>query len=260
MGAEDLISLVRRGPALRALSREPMDRRDLQERLDVSRPTIHRLTRALEEGALIERIDGEVALTALGETVAEALESFEREVSAARRLAPVLEAARDLDVDFEVDHFADATVTRAEPGNPYAPVTRFMALVGETGTLRGLDPASINPLHVDEIHRRIVAGMETDAIYHPAVAADVLETNPERARTAFESGNLTLRTHEDLPFGLTLCDDRIGIGVYDDQNGMLELYVDTDAPGARAWAEEVYASFLASADRLDPPADASPSS
>ena len=250
METDALIDVIRRAPVFAALRERPLDRRDLQETLDVSRPTVHRLTRALDERGLIERVEGEFALTALGETVAASVESFEREVTAASRVAPVLSAVRDETPPFDATAFADATVTSAEPGNPYRPVNRFMTLVTETETLRGLDPATINPLHLDDIHERIVEGMQTEAVFPAAVVSGLFESAPDRMATAFESGNLSLRTHDSLPFGLTLCDERVGVGVYDDETGLLRTYVDTDAPAAYEWAEAVYDGYHAAATPL----------
>ena len=251
MDTDALVAVVKRASALTELANGPMDRRDLEAHLGVSRPTVHRLLRALGEEGLIERVDGEVVLTGLGEAVTEEVVAFERNVRSARRLAPVLNTFRDLPIEFDAEQFADATVTSAEPTDPYRPVNRFMSILSDTGTVRGIDPASINPLHVDELNDAIIAGMETDAIYPPAVVENLVGNFPERARKAFESGNLTLRTHEETPFGLTICDDRVGLGIYDDDTGLLTFYVDTDAPGARAWALDVYESYLAEAERFD---------
>lgn len=107
-------------------------------------------------------------------------------------------------------------------------------------TLRDLDPALINPLDLDVISDRLVEGMTTDVVFLPAVTEGLLVLNPVRAKRAFESGNLTLQAHDDLPFGLTLCDDRIGAGAYSDDTGLLQLYVDTDSPDVREQAEAVY--------------------
>lgn len=243
METDSLIELVRRAPVFTALRERPMDRRELQNHLDVSRPTVHRLTRALDDRGLIERVDGEFTLTALGEVVGAATEAFEREVAVAHHIAPILPAVSEERPSFDPAAFADATVTSVEPGNPYRPVNRFMSLVAETDTLRGLDPASINPLHLDDIHDRILDGMVTEAVFPPAVVEGLFESVPERIERAFASGNLELHTHESLPFGLTLCDERVGVGVYDDETGLLCTYVDTDAPAAYEWGEAVYTNY-----------------
>lgn len=255
METDALIEVVRRTPVFAALRERPMDRRDLQEHLDVSRPTVHRLTRALDERGLVKRVDGEFTLTALGEAVATEVATFEHNVETAHEIAPLLRVAGEHDLAVDVSAFADATVTSAAPGNPYRPVNRFMSLVENTDTLRGLDPAALNPLHIEDIYRRIVDGMETDAVFPPGVVEDLLTSNPERARTALESGNLTLRTHDELPFGLTLCDERVGVGVYDAETGMLRTYIDTDAPAAREWAEATYETYRNESTVLDEHAD-----
>lgn len=251
MDTERLIELIRRGPVLEALLEEgAMDRREIERRLGVSRSTVHRFTRSLRDNGLVERADGAFVLTPLGEVCARKVADFERTVGTARELAPILRAARAHDIDVDVGAFADATVTTAAPGNPYRPVARFMALLEDTDALRGLDPASINPLHIDELCDRIAGGMETEAVFPPAVIEDLLVSNPERAQAVVESGNLTLLAHDDLPFGLTICDDRVGVGVYDDETGLLRTYVDTDAPAAREWADSVFAEYRSAATSL----------
>ena len=244
MDTERLVELIRRAPVLAALQASgPMDRRDLEAHLDVSKSTVHRLTRSLREHGLVERETGAFVLTPLGRTCAREVASFTATVETAWELAPVLAAADAHDVAFEAAAFADATVTTAAPGNPYRPVERFMSLVDATDELRGLDPAIINPLHIDALHERIVGGMTTEVVFPTSVVAELLETNPERAERTFASGNFSILVHDDLPFGLTLCAERVGVGSYDDDTGLLRTYADTDAPAAREWAEAVYDDY-----------------
>lgn len=251
MDRHALVDLVRRGPALTALrDRGPMDRHELQEHLDVSRPTVHRVTRALEDRKLVVRTDEGCSLTALGETITAALDEFEHATETAERLAPVLGAVVGQDPPFDPVAFADATITLAEPGNPYRPVERFMELMEVSKTLRGLDPAPINPLHVEEVYTRVRDGMDTDAVFSPEAIRSLLTTHPNRMATVFESGHLTLRTHSNLPFGLTLCDDRVGVGIYGNDAGLLRTYIDTDAPAAREWAKDIYMDYRAEATEL----------
>ncbi|WP_049995979.1 helix-turn-helix transcriptional regulator [Halococcus sediminicola] len=252
MDTERLVELVRRAPVLAALQEAgAMDRRELETHLDVSKSTVHRLTRSLRERGLVEREAGAFVLTPLGTVCATEVTAFATTIDSATALAPMVATADAHDVAFDVGAFADATVTTAAPGNPYRPVERFMALVSRTDELRGLDPATINPLHVDALYERIVDGMATEVVFPPAVVEELLETNPDRAEHVIESGNLTMLVNDDLPFGLTLCDERVGVGIYDDDTGLLRTYADTDAPAAREWAEDVYASYRADAISLD---------
>ena len=258
MDTERLVELVRRAPVLAALQEaESMDRRELEAHLDVSKSTVHRLTRSLRERGLIEREAGAFVLTPLGAVCATEVTAFAATIEAVWDLAPVVAAAHANDIAFDVRAFADATVTTAAPGNPYRPVERFMTLVGSTDELRGLDPATINPLHIDALYERIVEGMATEVVFPPSVVEGLLDANPERAERVFASGNFSILVHDDLPFGLTLCAERVGVGIYDEDTGLLRTYADTDAPAAREWAEDLYASYRTAATPLGDHADLS---
>lgn len=251
MQRDALLEVVKRRPTLEVLADGQLRPRDLADRVGCSRSTVHRVTRQLSDAGLVERTDDGLALTPLGDVVTGELQRFEERVATAHRLEPALETFADLDFEFPVDAFTDATVTETTPEDPYRTVNRFMTLVDGTERLRGLDPATINPLHLDDLHQAVLDGMETDAIFRRDVVAELLRNNPERARTAFESGSLTLRTHDDLTFGLTVCDDRVGVAIYDEETGLLDTYVDTAAPAALDWGERVFESFAADADVVD---------
>lgn len=248
---DDLVDIVRHGPLLEALLDEPLDRRGIEERLDVSKATSHRFTRWLDERGLGERIDHRFRLTGLGEVVAEEVLRFEANVRTARRLTPLLDAICDDHDEFVVEPFADATVTVAAPEDPYRPVERFVELVRGSETFRGFNTTHMAPLVLGEFHRHIFDETETEIIYRPEIVARLFETYPERAQNAVERGHLRLRTRGDFPYGLAIYDDRVGIGGYDGTTGLMEVFVDTDAPIARQWAERVYASVRADSESLD---------
>lgn len=246
-----LIDLLRRSMLLEVLRDERLDRAELQDRLDVSRATCHRHTRLLEELGTIEREDGRFGLTPSGELVVSTSVRFKRETATALHLAPVLEAVADAPVEVDVEAFADATVTSAEHGDPYSPVARFVALVAETETLRGFDVDVIAPVYMDEIQGRIVDGMRTETVVLPEVAENTLEGYPEKCMEACASGHLTVRLRDDLPFGVAILDDRVGIGVPERDSRQLRVFVDTDSPDVRAWAEALYETYESEAVVLE---------
>ncbi|MFC5972317.1 helix-turn-helix transcriptional regulator [Halomarina salina] len=239
-GAERLVQLVRRSPVLVALREGPLDRRDLERRLDVSKPTVLRATGTLRDFGLVERVEGQFRLTAQGDVVATALDRFRRVERAASRLSPFLATT---DYEVAVEHFADATVTTRKPGDPYRPVRRFMSLVESTDRLRGFDAATIAPGNVDTIYERIVGGMETDICYPEHVVETIVESSPERSTEAAQSGNLTLRVVDSVPCGLALFDDHVGLGGYDPETGALAVFVDTDDEAAYAWGEREFERY-----------------
>lgn len=107
------------------------------------------------------------------------------------------------------------------------------------------------PLVLGGFHQQIFDATDTEVIYLPHIAEKLFATYPERAREAIESGHLALRTRDELPYGLALFDERVGIGGYDEATGLMQVFVDTDAPIAGEWAERVYASVRADSEPLD---------
>ena len=235
-----LITLVRRAPAFAALRKQPLDRRDLEECLDVSKPTVHRLARTLGEMGLVKRTNGMFVLTELGITVADRVADFTQSVETAYRLTPLFEVIQDRYPGFDAAGFEDAIVTTAKPSDPYRPVQRYCSLIEETRSLRGFDTTTLSPQHIDTVHTRICDGMETKLVYPPAVATHLLSTYPERMGEMVESGYLDFRVHADVSHGLVLFDERVGIGSYCETTGALQAFIDTDVANAREWAETIY--------------------
>ncbi|MFC7216359.1 helix-turn-helix transcriptional regulator [Saliphagus sp. GCM10025334] len=243
--------IVRHGPVLEALLEKPLDRGEIEDRLDVSRATSHRFTQWLGEQGFAEKVDGRFQLTGRGEVVAEEVLRFEANVQTAHRLTPLLDVICEDHREFVVEPFVDATVTVAEPDDPYRPVERFISLVQESETFRGFNTTHMAPLVLGGFHEQLFDATDTEIVYLPHIAETLFDTYPERAQKAIESGHLTLRTRDQLPYGLALFDERVGIGGYDETTGLMQVFVDTDAPIAMEWAERVYDSVRADSETLD---------
>ena len=236
---------------LAALRVESATRPALRETLDVERVTLGRILADFEERSWVVTDDGRYRLTLLGEIVADALEEAVDALDAAGRLRPVAGLLPRGAFDVSPTRLRDATVTDASAGDPYRPVRRFMMLLEESSSLRGYDTTTIAPLYVDDIRENILDGMRTEVVYLPAVAEQLHEDYRAAVAAAVDAGHLRLRVAESLPFGLAVFDDRVGIGVYDDSNGMLAAFVDTDDPVVREWAVESFERYWARATPFD---------
>ncbi|MFW6153414.1 MAG: helix-turn-helix transcriptional regulator [Halobacteriota archaeon] len=245
-----LIEVVRRAPMIAALGEGPLDRRELEQRLEISKSTAHRNTTSLAERGLVARTDGKYHLTGYGEAVAGVVATFEADMATTVRLAPLFEAVAGVQPRCPMDAFSDATVTTADRGDPFGPLARFVSLVQETDTLRMYDSYAVAPTYIDEVHGRVLDGLETKVIERPDVAEDIIENYPRKCVELCASEYLTMRLHDDLPFGLVVFDSRIGVGVRDPDTGSPRAFVDTDDPEARAWAEALFESYWSDATRL----------
>ena len=240
---EFLINVIRRLPFLTELRQGPRTRKDLAEALGLSSSTVYRATTELAKAGLVERRKGRHALTGSGEAVTYDAGAFRNRAISAWRLAPLYETLAGCPVEIDPSLFADATVTVAAPGAPYAPVRRFGSLVDETDELVGFDTTAVDPSGFRYLADRIHGGMVTEVVYEPTVVERLAATHPKEVKTLSACDHLDVLVHEDLPFGLALFDDRVGLGGYEMETGVLRTYVDTDDPDALTWAESVYESY-----------------
>lgn len=243
---------------LDALYDGPRHRDEVRAALGASSSTFGRVLNELEDRYWVTRAGPKLEATQLGRFVADGAKDLlerletERELRAAWRWLP-----SELD-GFRIELVADAAVTVAEPGDPYGPANRCASFYRGSERLRGFDAGLTAPHHFEELYRRIVEGMATEIIFPPAVSRNVAETYPEQAAQVVSSESFTLYLHDDVPlYRVVIYDDRVGIGGYDPESGVLAAFLDTDDAEARAWAESTYESYRREAQPFVP--DDSPS-
>ncbi|QFU84073.1 transcriptional regulator [Natronorubrum aibiense] len=240
-----MIDIVRHGDLLRALLAEPLERRDLEAELEVSKATSHRFVRWLEEHGYGERVDGRYRLTGLGRVVADGVCKFEGYLRTARRLDPLFEYICEDHEEFVIEPFADATVTVATPSDPYAPIARFLSLLRESESFRGFNTTHMIPPGAEDSADRLLEDRTAELVYVPDAVEALRDESDTALATAIDEGNVAVRTRDALPYGLALFDDRVGIGGYDEETGTMRVFVDTDAAIAREWATRVFDSIRA---------------
>ncbi|WP_306052526.1 helix-turn-helix transcriptional regulator [Natronococcus wangiae] len=247
---DELIDVIRHGPLLRALLAEPLDRREIESTLEVSKATSHRFVRWLEAQGYGERVDGRYRLTGLGETVAHGVSKFEAYLRTARRLDPLFEYICEDHDEFVVEPFADATVTVATPADPYAPVARFLELLRESERFRGFNTTHMIPPGLDATGEGLLENRSVELIYRPDTVETLREDRETNLDDAIDEGNVAIRTRDALPYGLALFDERIGVGGYDEETGTMRVFVDTDTAIAREWATHVFERIRADSEPL----------
>ena len=157
--------------------------------------------------------------------------------------------------DFDIGLFADAAITKSDPGSPYRAIDRLLDLIedSETSTIRtfGTRPP---PGYFDALSWKVEDGMSVEILFAPVVIKHVQQLPPEGTIEALTSGQLTLRVHDDLPCGLTLLEDRVALCGYDPNTGILQAVIDTDDPTALEWAESIYDAYRHESEPIDPDA------
>lgn len=239
---------------LDTLAERPQSRADLRTMTGASSSTIRRLLCEFEERCWIERNEHEYEATPLGGFVAEGLMALLGRMETERTLRAVWRWFPTEEIGFDVELFADAVVTVPEFGSPDRTAGRFAELVKETETIRTFAPTSIKS-DMEVLVRNVVDGMEWELICPSDLIEATLTVRPEQTSAAIESGNLTLLSiDDDLPCACAIFDDRVALGGFDRETGIIRVIIDTDAPEARRWAEELYNSYRRDARPLTPEA------
>lgn len=230
---------------LAALTVRPRSRSELVELTGVSSSTIRRTLREFEERNWIRRVEYQYETTQLGSFIASGMVELIDRVETEQTLRDVWEWLPGEESGFTVEMVADAVVTVADADDPYAPVNRFVSLLEGTDRIRavGFDVALLEPSR-DALCRQLARGTHVELTTPPRVANYIRSTCPEQFSETFESGDLTIRLHDDLPpYGVCLLDDRVAISGYGSNGVTVRALVDADDPAVYEWAESNYTTY-----------------
>ena len=227
---------------------------ELRERIGVDRTTIQRNLDALGQRGWIHREGDGYVLDPCAAHVIDAFGEFVESVDLADRLQPALQLVDPALLDVDVVHFADATVTTAKPGDPWAMVNAHVRRLEEVTDATLMIPLTgLNAKRT--LHDRVVEhGARVELIVSPAVL-ETFRTDPDYTgyyEALKESERMTYRVYEDeMPFYLGLIDDEIvQLGV--DEDGEPRALVESRNEEVRAWAARTLDAFR---DEAEPVTD-----
>ncbi len=253
MEIDDFVGLTRRWPVLDGLRDGPLDRRELQEAVVVSRPTIHRQLRALRDSGLVTKRNGTFSLTPVGElAAAEFARTFDAmdTVSALSHVTPWLPLA---EFGFEFDRLGDAEIALPRPNDPFAPTRRMLQTIHGADHIRMLTYTFL-PEGDPAARRCFVEEGQFFEIVLDSTLARSLSEDPASAdhfRELLSRGVRISIAPEPVPIVLTIADEQVIIGAIDDDGSPRGLIV-TDDEVIRTWAEETIDDYLARAEHLTP--------
>jgi predicted transcriptional regulator len=245
---ELLLEAVKRAPLLAELLDGPTEMRQLNRRLAPSRSTIHRTVQTFTDRGIVDKTDDGLRLTGFGRAIAHFTVEYQERLESATRLEPFLNTISPADVDIPVEFFADATVARPKPSHPHFAIKRIAELIEASDSLR-MFSSVISPFYVDVTHREMMNGMEIEVIFDETLAETILSEYHDEAVESLESGRFEVYLHDHVPFELFIFEDRMGMAAHDDR-GIARALVETDAPEAITWAEDVYESYAAESDTI----------
>lgn len=241
-----LAVLQKRSDVLALLVDSPRTKPNLVGELDVSRSTVDRAVRELDERGLVKRTDGGFAATLTGRLAHDAYREFHDQM---RVLSDTGDLLRLLDADAELDLcvLTGAEVVEAEQPAPYKPVSRLEEHIERATDVRALARAIVSRRLADALHEGVTErGATFECVYTESVAEFLRTDRWDERHEMVATGNYRMYETSDLPFGLVLLEepDRtvVCLNVYDDTNDLRGVVVN-DAPEAVSWARSLFESY-----------------
>lgn len=235
----------RRWPFLEQLLDGPLDRRDLQDALDVSRSTSYKAVRELEEAGLVERTAGDYALTLKGRLLAAEHRRYLTVVESICRPESLLDLLPS-DTEFDAAVLVGSDVRIADRHAPGMLVREIERIVTDATALKGTAPVVI-PEYVELFREGIIErGLTADLVFAAPVLEHLFEVYREPFLAAFEGDLDVRRTEEELPFGLILVEEpspTVAVVVYG-PSGELAGLVENDSEATLSWARDRWTRYV----------------
>ncbi|UPV74257.1 DUF1724 domain-containing protein [Halorussus limi] len=244
-------TVVKRGAVLDRLAAGPATKRDLRDELDVSRSTVYKAVRELEDRGLVTETDEGVALTLVGRLLGEERRTFEERVAAVTDSESLLSVLPD-DAPVTTDLLVGAETVRGERHAPTRPVEYIDDFVRRTDRIVGFTPVVL-PQYVDMFHEEVVGDdLTADLVLEAPVVEYLRESHGERLDEALATGRLSIRrTDETLPFGLVVAEGEGLVLIIYDEAGDLRGVLLNDTPAALEWGAELFRTYWDRASELD---------
>lgn len=261
MACEDvecLVSLLAdRYALLASLADRGRTKSELVEALDVSRSTVDRAVRSLEENGLLSRDGSHVSLTPFGRIAFDGYTSFRDGLQSLDRARPMLSASGNGTPSIPFAFFADADVVAASRGSPHRPVVAFEQFLEDVESIESI-VTGILPEYVRSYNEQALGGdLEAELVVEASVLDDLIATYWEPIEEAVETGRLRIYETEESPAASVKVAEgettEAALLVYGPQG--ISGFVRTTSPEGIAWARSILEEVRANATRIAPLAE-----
>lgn len=237
--------LTSRRALLHAIAEGPADKQSLVSKVGVSRSTVDRGVRDLEEVGLVERSGGTVALTTSGRI---ALKAHDRLSDTIQGLGASKDLLRHIPPESPPDPviFQGGTIVESTAAVPQLAASTVSEMVTNADSLRGV-ALSVEPELVTAGRDAIVdRNMEITIVVPEAVVSRLLGAHEEALTASLEGGIDLRQTTMDMPFGLMVFesddDAEVVLLVYGESG--LQGVVKNDRDPALAWGRQYVEKWI----------------
>lgn len=240
-----------RATLLEALEDGPLQPAELSNRLSLSRSATQRNLRELTEHGWVRRVEGGYSATVGGRLVCAAYGELTDTVRLVSEYGESLEPLADAGLGLSPAALDDASVTTATENDPHAPLRHYVERIQalDLDRFRGITPV-VSPLF-NEAHEAVLAeGVDAELVLDAAALSASKTDYGMEFDAAVSADGLTLYVHPDsLSFGLSITDERVFLGTYED--GQIVACFEWTDPEIRAEALSAYESYRGAAREVD---------
>lgn len=249
---EEIVALALRRREILASLEEPLTKRELVEKLDISRSTVDRAIRQLEVEGLVTWADDSYRLTAVGRGMRSALE---RLLAVSDGIDSVVEGVGPIptDIAFPPSLLADGTVRSVTPGDHGLP--RSLRERIETADDIGLvTPAETAPAVLACC--RELSDCHIDAVIESSFVDELAERLPGIARWIAGSDRIQLRSSDVPPLAVLVIatgdESTVVVVAYDDNGQVTGCLESSDADTVEWGRRLVTEAATAGTEAFDP--------
>lgn len=251
---EFLALSANRVEVLSVLSKGSYTRRELEERIDGSQPTLGRVLRDLTDRRWIAYDGEEYTATATGQLIAGEFTALRDTVETELKLREVIDWLPTEAMEFDLRHLNDATITIPSQTRPGAPVQRVLELLRSSTRVQIFSHA-FNEQSLRVIQQQTVNDIQTfEGVFSPA-AVDAIahdSTLRQRLQQLIASESAEIRLHdEEIPLAVTITDETVHL-LLRDEEGLLRAALDTDNETVLSWARERHEQYWRDSSPLAP--------
>ncbi|XVH31973.1 helix-turn-helix transcriptional regulator [Haloferacaceae archaeon DSL9] len=237
---------------LEALTEESHTRRDLEELTGASQPTLARILNDFSERHWVEQTGHTYAATPLGTLVADGFTNLVEIMETEQSLRSVVQWLPAAEIDLDLRHFADATITTPSQTQPSAPIRRAVSLSRHASTHRILSYV-FNRETLEATWEATVEGSQTfRAVFTPGVIETTRAdpTSWERFLDLLACERASVRVSDaEVPYAMGIADETVFFILRDD-GGLLRAVVETADEPVFQWATETLDRYWEAAEQV----------
>jgi predicted transcriptional regulator len=239
---EFLAASPNRKALLELLGEEPRRPSTLTDAGSFSRSTVHRNLDAFVDRGWVRKDGQRYTLTAVGARILDRYESLLDAVEAVHENRPLYDHLGDASATLPFSAVDDGSVVTASRGDPHAPVSHYADALAtvESTTFYGVTPI-VSQLFNDASRGFVESDTEIELVLDESTFRTSREKYPDAFATAQDAENLSLYVTDTVSFGLSIFDDRVFVGAYDD--GRLRALLDGTSETLHEWALDRFAAI-----------------